>query len=435
VAAPFESIQVGATNRESISVRPLHIALVGHVAGEHVAEYLQRPVNTVPTGYTGAPLTGILIGELLRLGHRVTAITTDSSLPLNGGPVTLEHGSFRFVVCPARRRAWRNNGFRLGRAVDGFLFERRQVGAAIRDAQPDIVHAHWSYEFALAAIAQPFPHLITCHDSPTAVLRLTRSMYRAIRWLMAQRVFSTGTHFSTVSEYMAEVLSPSLRNPPIVIPNPVAPQAIKLGKARSKPIHKKVALVANGWGDIKNTSTALEGFAKWRKHEPDATLWLFGTDHGPGQAAEQWATNRGLTRGVEFVGNLPHATLLQRLDEMDALLHPSKEESFGVAVAEAMAMGLPIIAGRKSGAVPWVVGANSDLTSDCALLVDVESSSAIAINLKKVFDENYSKKSAAARVRALNIYAAPSVTAKYVARYLQIIPKSAFTSIKTAAAN
>lgn len=417
-------------------MKPLHIALVGHVAGEHVAEYLQRPADTIPAGYLGAPLTGILIGELLRLGHRVTAITTDSSLPLDGGHVTLEHGSFRLIVCPARRRAWRNNGFRLGRAVDGFLFERRQIGAAIRHAQPDIVHAHWSYEFALAAIAQPFPHLITCHDSPTAVLKLTMSTYRAIRWLMAQRVFSKGENFSTVSPYMAEVLSPSLRSAPAVIPNPVATQAIALGKTRSPRNQKNIALIANGWSDIKNTSTALQGFARWRKRETHATLWLFGADHGPGQAAEQWATAKGVSSGVEFVGHLPHAMLLQRLDDMDILLHTSKEESFGVAVAEAMAMGLPIVAGKKSGAIPWVVGADpSSLISDCALLVDIESAADIAESLDNIFDEGYSKKSAAAKIRAHLLYSPAMVASKYEEHYQAMLKTNAATQSNMIATN
>ena len=60
----------------------LHIVLAGHIAGDDVKDYLAPgQADSLPTGYLGAPLMGILIGELLRLGHRVTAITTDPTLP------------------------------------------------------------------------------------------------------------------------------------------------------------------------------------------------------------------------------------------------------------------------------------------------------------------------------------------------------------------
>ena len=83
----------------------LHVAIVGHVAGADVAGLLDPGQGAVPTGYTGAPLMGVLVRELLQLGYRVTAITTDSALPLGSAPVRLTGPRFEFVVAAARRRA------------------------------------------------------------------------------------------------------------------------------------------------------------------------------------------------------------------------------------------------------------------------------------------------------------------------------------------
>lgn len=404
-------------------MKPLHIALVGPIAGEHIAQHLNLPASELPQGYTGAPLTGILIGELLRMGHQVTGITTDSELTLKDEAYTKSQGRFKIIICPARPRAWRNNGWRVGRALDAFYFERHRISQKIAEIHPDIIHAHWSYEFALAAIAQPYPHLITCHDSPIAVLRHTRSPYRAVRSLMANKVFRKGTHFTAVSDYLAKSLSTRIGSTPPVIPNPVSERALQLGRPRDITSRRNVAVVTNGWGRLKNTASALHGFSLWRSTEPAAELWLFGTDHGPGGKAQQWAEQHNLTEGVHFVGHLSHMALLEYLTNMDALLHPSLEESFGVVAAEAMALGLPVIAGAKSGAIPWVLGVGIDGTSACGSLVDVTDATSVSLGLNLVFNHNYHKTSKAAYNRAQTLYTPNSVAKSYIEMYKSIINK------------
>lgn len=402
----------------------MHVALAGPIAGDDVQAYLHPAAGPAPAGYAGAPLTGILIGELLRLGHRVTGITTDSTLPLNGGPVTREGPNFTFVACPARPRAWRFNGRHPGRALDFFAFERRGISRAMAASAADIIHAHWSYEFALAALAQPAPHLITCHDSPAVVLRFSQSPYRALRYLMARRVFQRGRQFTTVSEYMARELAPELAQMPQVVPNPVSAQVLAMGRKRTASSSRRVAMVCNGWDRRKNPEPGIRSFALWRSTEPSAELHLFGADFGAGEMAHRWAESQGLAQGIAFHGRLSHRELMERLEKMDALLLTSLEESFGVVLAEGMALGLPLVAGRSSGAVPSVVGADASGNSDCAVLTDVQSDTALAWALTAVFDQNYSARSAAGIKRAAQLFTPNSVTRAYVEEYERILSET-----------
>jgi glycosyltransferase involved in cell wall biosynthesis len=67
------------------------------------------------------------------------------------------------------------------------------------------------------------------------------------------------------------------------------------------------------------------------------------------------ASRRGLHRNIELGGFVSPRELKGKLSKMSILLHPALEESFGMAVAEAMALGLPVVAGVEAGGLPWLL--------------------------------------------------------------------------------
>jgi glycosyltransferase involved in cell wall biosynthesis len=130
--------------------------------------------------------------------------------------------------------------------------------------------------------------------------------------------------------------------------------------------------------------------------------------------------------GIIFHGAVPHSQLISQLKSLDVLLHPSLEESFGVTVAEGMALGLPVVAGENSGAVPWVVGADTPMAG-AAILVDVLKADAMAAALVRVFDETYEARSLAGIRRANEGFTSKAVAGAYLDRYYQIVGESAAT--------
>jgi len=394
----------------------LHIGIAGPIATENIAVFLTGDTRALPAGYTGAPLTGILIGELLKHGHKISAFTTDSSLYLHSDTIKASGPNFDFYVCPARPRAWRFNGNRPGRAIDGFAFEIKQLLNAMKSAKPDIIHAHWTYEFAIAAIKVNIPLLITCHDAPAAVLRYSRSPYRAVRYLMARQVFREGQNFTAVSPYLVSALQQYSKTAIEVIPNPLADYVLKLGQPRNTPSTKRIGMICNGWDERKNPQPALQAFAKIHSIHPEAEIHLFGAGFGTGGIAQQWCQKHSLLKGIVFHGVTPHKQLIEELNHLDLLLHPSLEESFGVVIAEAMALGLPIVAGRHSGAVPWVVGIDQE-TNDrcCAELTDVSNPETIALAIGEAFNHYYPERSASGYARVRQMFA-PDVVAEFYSR-------------------
>ena len=401
----------------------MHIGIAGPIATEHVADLLACDTSTMPKGYTGAPLTGVLIGDLLKQGHKVSAFTTDASLYSNLETVKASGLNFDLYICPARPRAWRFNKNRLGRAMDGFAYEREQLLNAINMAKPDIIHAHWTYEFALAAIKSGLPHLITCHDAPAVILRYNPCPYRSVRYLMARSVFNKGQHYSGVSPYLAAAVQHYTKEPIAVVPNPLADFVLASGRIRSsRPTTKRIGLICNGWDARKNPKPSLQAFDKLHSIQPTLELHLFGFDFGAGEPAQQWCQKQGLLTGMVFHGATPHKQLIEHLNDLDLLLHPALEETFCVVIAEAMALGLPIVAGRHSGAVPWVVGIDDTTNNRCsAVLTDVTDPDAIVSAIEEAFDQNYPERSASGYARARQMFSTGVITESYIALYRQVL--------------
>lgn len=337
----------------------MKIGIAGPIATDNVSCFLgSADAAALPQGYYGAPLLGTLIGALLDRGHEVVAFTTSSELESTAKPVVAEGDRFRIHYCPARRRAFRHEHGHWGRAMDGFRLERTALSHAMKDDAPDIVHAHWTYEFALAAVDSGVPHLITCHDAPQVVLRYMPDPYRLVRYFMARSVFARARNLTAVSPYLRDKVARYARCPIAVVPNPLPPVLTNgpLPLRDFDPERPRIAMIINGWGKLKNPVPAFRAFARLRETLSEATLVVMGTDFGPGERAAQWAGESGIADGIVFLGASPYSAVLSELAKADLLLHPSLEETFAMSVAEAMALGAPVIGGELSGAVPWVIG-------------------------------------------------------------------------------
>ena len=314
--------------------------------------------------------------------------------------------------------------------MDFFRIERHAIERAIEIDKPDVVHAHWTYEFALAAIASKRPHLVTCHDSPVQILRFMPNLYRLGRYFMARMVFQNAKALSAVSSYLKDEVSKFARVPVTTIPNP-APPILLSGEVSSAPRsvdlnRLNIAMILNGWDKRKNPAPAFEAFAMLRQAIPSATLHLFGRDFGPGEKAQLWAQSRGLGQGVVFHGSTPHKKLLSILSTVNLLLHPALEESCPMALVEAMALGLPVVGGHESGGVPWVLDYGA-----AGVLTDVRSPESIFRAMIEILEnpEQFLKIAHAGLKRVHEVFG-PDVVAQEYEKVYQLILSSSTSKLQ-----
>jgi len=101
----------------------------------------------------------------------------------------------------------------------------------------------------------------------------------------------------------------------------------------------------------------------------------------------------GLSARIEFLGQLDEAALALEYRRADGFVLPSHHEGYGMALAEALAHGLPIIS-TTAGAIPDTVPA------DAGLLVPPGAEAALAEALARVMTEPELRQRLAAGARA-----------------------------------
>ncbi|WNC71184.1 glycosyltransferase family 4 protein [Thalassotalea psychrophila] len=336
----------------------IHIGIAAPVSTESIKHLLHEPDVPLPIGF-GSSLLAPVITELLKRGHKVSVFTTSNDLEINSKqPFLAEGNNFSIYYSPQRKHSIRMNGKYLGRIVDFFYWERKSLLKAINKSNPDIVHAHWAYEFALAAISSGKPHIITCHDSPLDVLKFMPNIYRLGRFFIAFVAMKKAKKLTTVSPYMVKKIHLFTKRHVDVIPNPLSEQLMNTNVDDAKTINSNapiIIMVSNGWNALKNCKAGLLAFSELKKLIPDAILKVYGDCFEKGGVANDWVIDKGIGYGIHFKGKLPYNDVLNEMAIADVFLHPSLEESFGMVLLEAMALGVPVVAGEKSGAVPWVV--------------------------------------------------------------------------------
>lgn len=386
-----------------------------------ISKYLpQCDESLLPEGYSGAPFIGLLIGEFLHRGIEVIAITTTPSCEADSSVKEFTNSMFKWIVIPARKHAFRFNGRKFGRMIDFFSIERSLLKVAVKAQQADFIHAHWSYEFAGCLKGINTPQLVTVHDNAFEVLRYNANIYRFLRLVMSEYILRDVRFASTVSPYMEKYVKNRCRAVK-VIPNPTSlnMESVDVYKSisdKAKCLNSPtLIMVMNGWDKRKNGSTALAAFKLISTEFPNAKLSVVGQGAESDGPASAHAKSLKM-KNVTFHGQVSHSALISQINGSHFLIHPSREESFGVVLIEAMAQGVPPIGGKTSGAVPWVIN-NGKLLTDIQSPVEIKRTIVNLINN----DSEYRDISLECYYNTLNRFSKTNVADLYIKYYSKII--------------
>lgn len=285
----------------------------------------------------------------------------------------------------------------------------------------DLLHVHYAIPHSISALLarqmvrkRRLPFVTTLHGTDITLVGTEPSYFPITKFSIEQ---SDGV--TSISEYLraetARVFG--IENEIRVIKNFVncdiyRPSERKQGAARYAPDGEKILIHVSNFRPVKRVKDCIRILAEVRKHAP-AHLLMAGD--GPDRApAERLARELGIERHITFLGKQDHVERLFPLAHV--VLLPSELESFGLAVLEGMACGVPAVATRVGG-VPELVkdGVDGFLEAPGDILAQAER----VTNL--LLDERlYEKVSSAARETAETRFCSSIIIPQYEAYYREI---------------
>tara|TARA_B110000503_G_scaffold89350_1_gene135326 strand:+ start:2237 stop:3415 length:1179 start_codon:yes stop_codon:yes gene_type:complete len=354
----------------------MHIAILAPISSEHVKKVFNlRKSLKFPKGHGYSIIPYIALG-LIKLKCKITIISLSFDIKKNQSFKI--NKNLEIVFCPTRKHSFKIINFEFGRGLDFFKKEIQNLIKAVNLINPDIVNAHWTYEYAIAAIKSKTKHLITVRDISTKIIKIQFSLYKLVRLLMDFYVFLCGKNFLANSSYTKSnnLFSNKIKS---IVYN-CLPNYISKKKLKPKRKNNEIIIVSSGgFGKRKNIENAILAFNKIKFKNKSILLKLVGNDLGVNDLYHKDLIKKKIDlKRINFLGRLEHTETISEIKKSYILLHPSKEESFGNIYLEAMSCGTPIIAGKFSGATAEVIKSHG-------LLVDVNNINQIANAITRYF--------------------------------------------------
>lgn len=286
-------------------------------------------------GFAGGLVRVCHVCSSLSAGGMARAVLELGERAPEGTEMDLVATAFPGIHWPAEGGAWRR------RAVIGKGSRVSRYAALyrlLRAWRPHVVHAHQeAYAPIVARLARVPVCVETIHSAPfwrTLGHPVVRRLRR--RCVTCHIAVSEGLRAELVErgELRAEEVA--------AIPNGVRPGRFREPRRTEAPILGTVARLDAG----KGIAHLVRAFAGLRERWPGARLIVAGD--GPERGAiEALVAELGLREAVELPGYVDDPRRVLR--QLDLFVLPTLHEAFGLAIAEAMAEGVPVVATRLAG--------------------------------------------------------------------------------------
>ena len=239
----------------------------------------------------------------------------------------------------------------------------------VRDSNFDAIHFHGHYgsDLILSRLARKLriPCIATYHTDSSAYIdarvkdKIGRYLAHRFDNSWFREIKSCANCFIAPSNYAKELLF-NLSVPEekiVILPTPIdipdnLPTREKARQDLCLPQGKKILLYVGRLAEEKNPRMMLEAFALVARENKDVILILVG---GGEYDIFGIAERLGIKDRIIITGSKEHKDVWQYYASADIFVFPSVTETQGIAIQEAMGVGLPTVAVKKGGASEAII--------------------------------------------------------------------------------
>jgi len=350
--------------------------------------------KNLPQGMGGSAVFDLVKG-LIETNLDVHIITLQSGIT---NTIELHYRNIHYYMVPRRSK---------GLLRDLYRRERKYIVDLLKDIEPDVVHANWTYEYALAALNYNKDiTLITAHDIPLKVLKYS-SYYYLILFLLSYYIYLNSKWIVFVSKSILKYAKPFLRNSTSfeIIPNifQVDDNLLNLNLNSNLSLPKKYFVSIGLWNKLKNIKYSIKAFNEFVCTNPDYYYVLIGPGLNKNGDCENFLKKYKLSKNIILLGKLDRLETLKILKKAKALIHPSYTEACPMVVGEAMKLGTPVIVGKNSDGATELVESGKfghlvdlcdyhDLIEKLNLIINRSDTNIIKIEEAKKYIEHFCNK-------------------------------------------
>jgi len=315
-----------------------------------------------------------LTGSLSRAGVETHIATTDDNGPgtlkvMHGRPVV--HSGVAYWYFPRQLRFY-TVSWPLAKWLEQHVTDYDVVHIHALFSFSSVVAAYWAHRRGVPYVVRPLGTLDT-RGVANRQLWLKKISFELLERRILER--ASMVHYTSEQERReAEALK--LDAPSAVIPIALPGGATVNGSAvpagaflnRHPQLEgRRIVLFLSRLDRKKGLDVLLRAFADVSRTHPDAALVIAGAgDRQFTDAMREEARKLGIARDTLWVGFLTGRHKEAALADADLYVLPSHSRNFGIAAAEAMAAGLPVIVSDQVGIHSDIADANAGLVVRCA---------------------------------------------------------------------
>lgn len=319
---------------------------------------------------TYARSLAVAIGQVTEQPYRLVAHDTHDGRAVKWADVLRR--APRPLLRTIDSRGWRLEGRDIFRRAHVHFSVRRRLYPLRCDLEPGIMH--WTYPVPM--MMEGWINLYTVHDTiPLDRPDLTPIDSRRYRTVLGA-IVAHGDGITTVSQSASAAIVAALDCDPAFVVD--TKQAVDVTEVRPGPLI--AGLVRRGYflvvGSIEPRKNLAAILAAYRQAGTGLPLVMVGPE---GWRATPILADIASTPGAIRIPYAERADLLGLIENARALVFPSLAEGFGLPMAEAMALGTPVLTSDAD--------ALAEIAGGAALMVDPTSVAAIRNGLIRLADD------------------------------------------------